>query len=160
MNNDTDIETAYSVQRVRLIRMAEAIVGSHADAEDIVQSVILRIIEQGEPISAPMSYLNTAVRNEAVGHWRKLNARQRIEQSLPLNEEDIPADLDRLSIAVDKAVESQLAPAVRRVVRSVFYSGNSYIKAAGELGISPSTVNKHIVTALRVLRKYFKSHEL
>lgn len=156
MNRNQDILTAYEMNRRSLVRIAMSITGNMDDAEDAVQAVIARTLEHTPNVRDALQFLKVAVRNEAISQWRKMSARQKIEQSLPLDEEDIPYDFDNLATSVEAFVEQNLSASVRKVVRSVFYNGNSYHETSLQLGVSVSTVNKHVVTALQRLRKHFK----
>lgn len=153
------IEKAYIANRDRLLRIAMAITGSHSDAEDIVQAVFADMLERNSFPDSPDRFLTVAVRNRAVNLWRHMNLRDKVCRALPLEESDIPDDIDRMTMEVESIVDRQLSPAVRRVVRSVFYSGRTYSGAATELNISVSTVNKHIVKALRILREQLNTND-
>lgn len=158
----TELETVYLDCRVRLVRIAFCLLGDHDDARDMVQDVFLSIIEKPVAADKAEAYLATAVRNRALDRLRSLSRRQRVERMLPLDDDVLLSmadydddDMSDTVAEVNRIVATGLSPSVRNVVREVFYRRNSYREAAEHLGISVATVNKHVVSALRILRNRF-----
>lgn len=157
----TELETVYLDCHVRLVRIAFCLLGDHDEARDTVQDVFLSIIEKPVAADKAEAYLATAVRNRALDRLRSLSRRQRVERMLPLDDDvllsvaDCEDDMSDTVAEVNRIVATGLSPSVRSVVREVFYRRNSYRDAAAHLGISVATVNKHVVSALRILRNRF-----
>ena len=70
---------------------------------------------------------------------------------VPDNEED--RRIEELLHAIDH----DLTPQAGRILRMRYGEGQSYREIAEALGISVSTVNKHVVQALRELRAKFSA---
>ena len=56
-------------------------------------------------------------------------------------------------------VEERLTPQTGRIIKMHYNEDQSYKDISSELGISLSTVNKHIVQGLRKLRSTFKNRK-
>ncbi len=162
MTETTAIETVYLNCRGRLVRLAATLLGDDDEARDIVQDVFLGLIERPVAADRAEAYITAAVRNRALDRLRSLSRRQRVERMLPLDDDillsvaDCDDDMADTVAEVNRFVADGLTPSVRNVVREVFYRRRSYREAAEHLGISVTTVNKHVVSALRLLRNRFK----
>ena len=162
MTEITAIETVYLNCRGRLVRLAATLLGDDDEARDIVQDVFLGLIERPVAADRAEAYIMAAVRNRALDRLRSLSRRQRVERMLPLDDDillsvaDCDDDMSDTVAEVNRFVADGLTPSVRNVVREVFYRRRSYREAAEHLGISVTTVNKHVVSALRLLRNRFK----
>jgi RNA polymerase sigma-70 factor (ECF subfamily) len=60
---------------------------------------------------------------------------------------------------VNRYVEERLTPQTGRIIKMHYNEDQSYKDISSELGISLSTVNKHIVQGLRKLRSTFKNRK-
>ena len=151
--------------RRRAFAIAYRMLGSVAEAEDIVQETLLRfhrVREAGEPIESPPAYVATVATRLAIDHLR--TARVRREQYVgdwlpePLVEspEGDPAQraemVDSLSIAF-LAVLERLSPEQRAVLllRDVFDYG--YEEIAEILGQTPANVRQLAARSRRRVRE-------
>lgn len=163
MTTSTELETVYMSCHRRLVRIAATLLGDTDDARDTVQDVFLNIIEKPVATDKPEAYLTMAVRNRALDRLRSLSRRQRVERMLPLDDDillsvvDGDDDMADTVAEVNNFVANVLSTSVKNVVEEVFYRRHSYREAADNLGISVSTVNKHVVSALRLLRNRFNA---
>ena len=71
----------------------------------------------------------------------------------------LPESDEKLIEAVNRYVEERLTPQTGRIIKMHYNEDQSYKDISSELGISLSTVNKHIVQGLRKLRSTFKNKE-
>ena len=71
----------------------------------------------------------------------------------------LPESDEKLIEAVNRYVEERLTPQTGRIIKMHYNEDQSYKDISSELGISLSTVNKHIVQGLRKLRSTFKNRE-
>jgi len=69
----------------RLVLMARQWVACHADAEDIVQTALIRSWKQAASARDPVAYLYRAVRNTAMNHHRS-TARRRKHEAAAANQ--------------------------------------------------------------------------
>ncbi len=154
MIDKADIEQIYRRNFERLYAIARSIAGDEV-GRDVVHDVFMKIFNFEKLPANVDAYLIVAVRNRALDAVKQMSTRRRIENSLPLDLTEIPSTVepDRLNYII----KHELSPKVREVVEKVFFEQRSYKEAADELDLSVATINKHIVTALRKLRIYFKT---
>jgi RNA polymerase sigma-70 factor (ECF subfamily) len=143
MTNETVPSQHHEELRPLLLSIAYRMVGSVAEAEDLVQDAYLRFhraVEGGEVVESPKAYLSSIVTRLAIDHLR--SARVRREQYVgpwlpePLVTDDAPdpaeqaETADSLSMAFLVLLET-LSPVERAVflLREVF--GFSYDEIAG-----------------------------
>lgn len=158
----------YFEKRDALQRLLVARLGSAQDAEDVQQDLYLRVcrLKSGE-IHDPASYLFRMALNLARDHSRALRrsmardsvwadahgalARENAASDEPNAETTLAA---KQRLAAIRAALDELSPQCRRVFVTHKFDGLSHQETADRLGISRSTVEKHMHTALRRLAQY------
>ena len=156
---------AYLRKRADLVRFFTLRTGSAAVAEDVVQDLFLKISETEAPadLHSPEAYLYRVGSNlmlDRVKQRRRQTARddrwnrERVGDDPEPVGQDPPADeavasrqrLQRLLAAVDR-----LPPQVATAFRLHKFDGLSHAEVAARMGVSRSSVEKYIMTALRTL---------
>lgn len=132
-------------------------VGNRSDAEDLAQTVFVRLYTSASPFTAegksPLNYLFTIARNLLVDHWKKYSSSP--SQSLDAEMMEAGGDAhshkleDELTIA---AALEKLAGDERVVVQEKFFNGLSTAEIAARLGKSEAAVRQIQCRALRALR--------
>ena len=139
--------------------------GDAAESDDILQEACLRLhrARQEQEIVNPTGYLYRITANLIVDYLRsrrldkELNAELRMQSGrrepdintiTPENSLDKKQDLERVVEAL-----ADMPDQGKRVFLMHRTQGKSYREIADELGIAPHTVEKHMVRALRRLRK-------
>jgi RNA polymerase sigma-70 factor (ECF subfamily) len=158
----------YLEHRPMLVRMFAARLGSPAAAEDLVQEIYVRIATQVEepPVSNLLGYLyrigwnlmldarrgarRTAAREAtwADGHTTRVGAETVAEAAPP----EAAIDARRRLAALMTALE-ELPPQIQRTFRLHKFDGLTHAQCAARLGISRSSVEKHVSAALKHLLK-------
>ena len=160
----------------RYLAKAVARIVKPGDIEDIVQETYLRTFRasQHEPIHHPRSFMLKAARNLALNHVSSADALNYVviqEDSEGIDDE-IKAleELVSTSESPETIVQSQeefsiLCKAIHEfprqcrrafILRKIY--GLSQREVAGELGISESTVEKHIAKGLVACSAYMAEH--
>lgn len=149
----------YREHRLHLVVFARRLVGSPDEAEDVVQSVFVRILSRPCGVRRlATAYLHRAVRNAARNHWKRERRRaagvRAWAQTGSFRRSDPDRDLrwNRAAAALAGALV-QLPPAQRAVLELAYRRGMSVGAIAEELGGSPSSVAKAISRARRQLRE-------
>ena len=150
-------ESIYTENYLRLYYYALHIVNDEEAAKDILNDVFVALwknIEtfQEEHVSA---YLMTSVRNRSVDFLRQHVLRHQYTEEYLHTAELFYADY---SDEKDKLVEemmNQLSPPTDQILRMCYLKRMKYAEVAEALGISPNTVKKHIVKALKTLRELY-----
>lgn len=149
-----------------LVRLFTARLGSVAAAEDLVQEIYVKIATVGDeaPVANLVGYLyrigwnlmldsrrgarRTATRDSA---WTesvttRVGAEMVVEGAAPEEAIDARRRLEALLVALE-----DLPPNIQRTFRLHKFDGLSHAQVAAQLGISRSSVEKHISAALKHL---------
>ena len=152
---DVVFRTYYS----SLVGLAESLLKSREQAEDLSQDVMLELWRRRESLvltDSFRSYLLRAVRNRAFNELRRVKIAKR-KEPMVRGEEATPAlGIGRLE---DEEVESAIATAIDALpapVRETFVlsrqDGLKYAEIASRLGVSVKTVEARMGKALKELR--------
>lgn len=149
-----------AAERLTILRSAERITGNRADAEDVAQSLYLRVhsLEDEAAIRQPRAYLRRLVRNLSLDLLRSRRRRERLAaeiEQLVSSIDDTPTQ-DRVvgSLVVLRRVRAA-AEALPEPTRTIFrlnrFEQVTHREIAVRLGVSTTTVENHIRRALDVL---------
>ncbi|MDW3196393.1 MAG: RNA polymerase sigma-70 factor [Cytophagales bacterium] len=149
-------EQIYRDHFTRLCRLAYRMLGDGDVAEDIVQSVFLRIWEKDSlsHIDQPAGYLKKAVINACLNHLDTYFSKHviRIDQiEEPVAEESKPADLSVFQVQLDMAIR-RLPPKCQVIFTLSRFEGMTSAEIATYLKASTRTVENQIGIALSKLR--------
>lgn len=158
--NSQDLFAVYLEQRDALSRFFRARLGGQADVEDLLQELYLKL--QAAPdveVREPRAYLYRLASNLMMDRWRSgTRAAARDGAWAALHQgaiddapsaEAVVAGRQRLA-AVSAGLEG-LPERTRTVFRLHKFEELSYAEVAARLGISRSSVEKHMMQALKAL---------
>lgn len=141
---------------------------STAEAEELVQSVFLKVWENHKNLkkeSSFKSYLFTIAYNEICNLFRKRSYRQKfINDMLYENAQssyeietgiECQSVLNQVQQLIDKLPERQ-----KIIFRKSRYEGKSTKEIAEEIGLSPGTVDNYISDTLKFIRSKMQSENL
>lgn len=145
----------YVVARRRaLLRTAYLLTGDHADAEDLVQTALIKAVPHWRKIADdPEPYVRKILARESVTRWRRRRWRELSTDELP-PAAPVPS-LDEHVVereALRRALLS-LAPRQRAVVVLRYFDDLTERQTADVLGIAVGTVKSQARDALAVLRR-------
>lgn len=158
---------AFQEHRQLLMNVAYSYVQEVSAAEDIVQDAITKVIEvtKDAEIRHPKSYLITAVRNRALNYLTSSSKKYVIpvDNFVLLNVSSDEPDQqtvleDREKLRLFWLAVDTLPPQCRRVLELRKIEGLSLKEIATKLGISVSTVQKHLTKALMRCDIYLSEH--
>lgn len=142
-----------------LRRFCRSLSGSTADADDLLQMTLERILEKGMPADAdPVKWAYRVCRNAWIDELRSRDVRQRYPQLMAWESEDAPSAeesagheraLEALTVALEK-----LPPEQRLALTLVAVEGKSYAEAAEILEVPVGTIMSRIARARAQLLKY------
>jgi RNA polymerase sigma-70 factor (ECF subfamily) len=155
----TEIEQLYTSNYQRLLTIARLMLKDEKEAEDIVGDLFARLADGSItlPSERPESYLLVATRNNCVDRIRRLTLREKMERQLSLSDPNplyMESGLERITEMIDYA-EKNFPKPTWRVFQLRFDEGLLYREIAERLGISETTVYKHLANALKQLKKTF-----
>ncbi|PNU02206.1 sigma-70 family RNA polymerase sigma factor [Novosphingobium guangzhouense] len=158
--NAAALSSLIIAERNALLRRAERLVGNPADAEEVVQSMWLKVqgLTDDQPILSKRAYLFRLARNLAFDMRRSQQRRGRLADDVQgiLTESDDAPGQDRIldSARVLERVR-QAALALPEPTRTIFrlnrFEGETHKGIARRLSISTTTVENHIRRALEAL---------
>lgn len=128
---------------------------SSADAADLAQDTFIRVLlaRTAGTLNEPRHYLATIARGLVIDLYRRRSLESAYLQALALQPECYAPSaearaviLDTL-IAIDRMLDG-LGPRTRAVFLAVQLDGLTYEKAAERLGVSVTTVRKHLARGL------------
>lgn len=165
LKEPSDLEVCFAANRPALARFLAARRQGFGDAEDILQDLWIKVSAlEIRPLAEPLSYLFRMAENIVIDRSRSAMARQLREAEWAAGqidgsfEEAIDAQpsAERILIArdhlrrVDAALDA-LPPKVAAAFRAVRLDGIPQKQVAASLGLSLSSVEKHLVTAFNAV---------
>lgn len=161
----SEVEKLFNEHFHCAVYMAQTIVSSKEVAEDIVQNVFIKLLDDRcSDVKYPVSFLYICVRNAALDYSRahayslRAMSNFRLSREESSSEEDfnfLPAEESEHLQHVQqlfKAME-QLPPRTREVVQQVYFNDRSYQETADMLGVSLATIKSHMYQSFKMLRE-------
>jgi RNA polymerase sigma-70 factor (sigma-E family) len=144
-----DFEAFVAARRPALLRSAYLLTGSHHDAEDLVQTTLLRVVPKWNRIAThPEPYVRRVLARESVTRWRGRRWRERSVAELPEAAAHERPD-DRAALLQAMAT---LSPRQRAVLVLRYFDDLTESATAEALGISLGAVKSHARGGLARLR--------
>jgi RNA polymerase sigma-70 factor (sigma-E family) len=142
-------EEFVAARRTALLRSAYLLTGSHHDAEDLVQTTLLRVVPKWSRIAAhPEPYVRRVLARESVTRWRSRRWRERSVAQLPETPSvEGPDDREALLRAL-----ATLSPRQRAVLVLRYFDDLTESATGEALGISVGAVKSYAREGLAKLR--------
>jgi RNA polymerase sigma-70 factor (sigma-E family) len=142
-----------------LLRMAYLLTGSAHDAEDLVQSALLKVMRRWRKVDDPFAYLRRTMANQHISIWHRVRSRELIGAEAPEPAGDDTADRVVQREAVLEALRG-LPPRTRVVVVLRYLDDLPEAAVAEMLGWPVGTVKSHASRGLARLRGALGTTEL
>lgn len=143
-----DFEEFVIARRGALLRTAYLLTGDHHDAEDLVQSALVKVVPKWRRIQDhPEPYIRKVLARESVNRWRSRRWREVPTEVLPETMHD--DSNERTALLEDLR---RLSPRQRAVLVLRYFDDLTEADTADALGISVGTVKSHARDALARLR--------
>ena len=144
-----DFEEFVVARRDALLRTAYLLTGDHHDAEDLVQSALIKVVPKWTRIQGhPEPYVRQVLARESVNRWRARRWREVTTDAVP---ESVHKDrTDRIALLEDLR---RLSRRQRAVLVLRYFDDLTEAETATALGISVGTVKSHARDALARLRQ-------
>ncbi|MFC5344422.1 RNA polymerase sigma factor [Brevundimonas staleyi] len=158
--------TTYFEQREAMRRFFQARLGPAADVEDLLQDLYLKVvgIDADAEVREPRAYLYRLASNLMMDRWRsgrRSSARDAAWRNVahvagPTEDLDDAPSAEAVVLGREKlAILLQAVDALPDKTRAIFrlhkFYELSYAEVARNLSVSKSTVEKHMMSALKVL---------
>jgi RNA polymerase sigma-70 factor (sigma-E family) len=158
MTGHADFEAFVAARRDALLRTAYLLTGDHHDAEDLVQSALIKVVPKwGRIKDRPEPYVRRVLARESVSRWRGRRWREVATDVVPEAMHHPSADsADRIALLEDLR---RLSPRQRAVLVLRYFDDLTEADTAAALGISVGTVKSHVRDALARLRNQQSGEE-
>jgi RNA polymerase sigma-70 factor (sigma-E family) len=148
MTEYTDFEEFVVARRDALLRTAYLLTGNHHDAEDLVQSALIKVVPKwGRIQDRPEGYVRQVLARESVNRWRRRRWREVTTDAVP--ETTHYDSTDHIALLEDLR---RLSPRQRAVLVLRYFDDLTEADTAAALGISVGTVKSQVRDALTRLR--------
>jgi RNA polymerase sigma-70 factor (ECF subfamily) len=150
-------------EHARLVyRTAFGVTGSHEDAEDVLQTIFLRLIRQEFPPDLknnPQAYLYRAAVNASLNIARRKRREVLVEDSEPF-EVPVPAETDAEDVELQRLYEgiAQLKPDAAEILILRYMHGKSNAEIAKMLGRSQGAITLILFRARGRLKKLLRTN--
>ena len=161
------LEDLFRLQRRPLLRFVTARVGNETEAEEIVQEAFIRFQSRYDPAAmvSPAALLARIAANLVIDRAREKNARAQREDAwgkahtagagdglAPFATLDPARELDaKQQVAAAMAVLDALPDKTRTIFLLHRFEGLSHAEVSERTGIPKSTIEKHMIRAIRAL---------
>ena len=149
-----EIGDLYRAHVAEVYRYAFAVLGNHADAEDVTQTTFLnayRALEQGVKPRKPSNWLLTIASNAIKQRFRQEQSRPRQVELDDRHPHAEPHDEDAPSIGELLTALSKIPPQQRQAIVLREFEGRSYVEIAEILGVTTSALETLLFRARRSL---------
>ena len=139
------LEVLYRAEYTPMVRLAYTLVGSNAEAEEIVQDSFVEISRRLADLRQPGGYLRTVV----VSRCRSALRRRRVvSHYAPTRPIDLPPEAESLWDVLEHLPEQQRIAVVLR-----YYCGCNASEIGSIVDLPAATVRSHLRRALGAMRK-------
>ena len=151
MSTREDFQEYVAARMPALLRTAYLLTGNPHDAEDLVQTALVKAVPAWKRISGnPDAYLRRVMVNENISRWRRRRGREVLVNATPDAGHDDPDAASAL--ALQQALAS-LAPRQRAVIVLRYFEDLTERETAEVLGVALGTVKSQARDALARLRQ-------
>jgi RNA polymerase sigma-70 factor (sigma-E family) len=132
-----------------LLRTAYLLTGNRQDAEDLVQTALVKVVPKWGRLREHEPYVRRVMVNESISRWRR--GRWRETPTAEVRDRAIP-DPDLAGRLALRQALAQLAPRQRAVIVLRYFDDLTEAQTADALGIAVGTVKSQARDALTRLR--------
>ena len=161
MTDQKKLEKLFKQHYRQMYRLATILLHDDAESKDVVHDIFAHLLRNSQDLreDTAESYLLTSVRNRCLNVIRSRQIQERVEHLyLPdLDTTITPAErLEEELEALYKGIDQLEPPVCRDIIMQHFRDGITFKEIASRLGVSETTVYKHLRRALNQLRTQLK----
>ena len=147
-----------------MYRLASILLHDDDESKDIVHDVFARLLVEKVELhdDTAQSYLLLSVRNRCLNALRNRNIHEQVHRYLlPVDEveQTSPEDFERLVDMLKVGINELFPPIYQEIIRLHFTEGLTFREIAKRMGVSETTIYKHLRNALDQLRQTLKKAE-
>ena len=161
---ERQVERLFKLHYRAMYRLASILLHDDDESKDIVHDVFARLLVEkvGLHDDTAQSYLLLSVRNRCLNALRNRNIHEQVHRYLlPVDEVEqaSPEELERKIDMLKAGIKELFPPICHEVIRLHFTDGLSFREIAKRMGVSETTIYKHLRNALDQLRQTLKKAE-
>ena len=161
MTDQKKLEKLFKQHYRQMYRLATILLHDDAESKDVGHDIFAHLLRNSQDLreDTAESYLLTSVRNRCLNVIRSRQIQERVEHLylLDLDTNITPAErLEEELEALYKGIDLLEPPVCRDIIMQHFRDGITFKEIASHLGVSETTVYKHLRRALNQLRTQLK----
>ncbi len=161
MTDKKKLEKLFKQHYRQMYRLATILLHDDAESKDVVHDIFAHLLRNSHDLreDTAETYLLTSVRNRCLNVIRSRQIQERVEHLylLDLDTTITPTEgLEKELKALYKGIDLLEPPVCRDIIMQHFHDGITFKEIASRLGVSETTVYKHLRRALSQLRTHLK----
>ena len=162
MADQRKLEKLFKQHYRQMYRLATILLHDDAESKDVVHDIFARLLDDHRDLreDTAQSYLLTSVRNRCMNVIRSRQIQERVEHLYLLDLDTTITPTERLEEelrALHIGIDLLEPPVCRDIIMQHFRDGMTFKEIACRLGVSETTVYKHLHRALSQLRTHLKN---
>ena len=162
MTDQSKLQKLFKQHYRQMYRQATILLHDDAESKDVVHDIFAHLLDDHTDLreETAETYLLTSVRNRCLNVIRSRQIQERVERLYLLDLDTTIMPTERLEEELKALYQgiSQLEPPVcRDIIIQHFRDGMTFKEIASHLGVSETTVYKHLRRALSQLRTHLKN---
>ena len=161
MTDQSKLEKLFRQHYRQMYRLATMLLHDDAESKDVVHDIFAHLLRNSQDLreDTAESYLLTSVRNRCLNVIRSRQIQERVEHLYLLDLDTNITPTERLAEELEalyKGIDQLEPPVCRDIIMQHFRDGITFKEIANRLGVSETTVYKHLRRALNQLRTQLK----
>ena len=161
MTDQKKLEKLFKQHYRQMYRLATMLLHDDAESKDVVHDIFAHLLRNSQDLreDTAESYLLTSVRNRCLNVIRSRQIQERVEHLYLLDLDTNITPTERLAEELEalyKGIDQLEPPVCRDIIMQHFRDGITFKEIANCLGVSETTVYKHLRRALNQLRTQLK----
>ena len=161
MTDQKKLEKLFRQHYRQMYRLATMLLHDDAESKDVVHDIFAHLLRNSQDLreDTAESYLLTSVRNRCLNVIRSRQIQERVEHLYLLDLDTNITPTERLAEELEalyKGIDQLEPPVCRDIIMQHFRNGITFKEIANCLGVSETTVYKHLRRALNQLRTQLK----
>ena len=162
MTDQSKLEKLFRQHYRQMYRLATMLLHDDAESKDVVHDIFAHLLRESQDLREETAehYLLTSVRNRCLNVIRSRQIQERVEHLYLLDLDTTITPTERLEEelkALYKGIDQLEPPVWRDIIIQHFRDGVTFKEIAHRLGVSETTVYKHLRRALHQLRTHLNN---
>ena len=162
MTDQKKLEKLFKQHYRQMYRLATMLLHDDAESKDVVHDIFAHLLRNSQDLreDTAESYLLTSVRNRCLNVIRSRQIQERVEHLYLLDLDTTVTPTERLEEELKtlyKGINQLTPPVCRDIIMQHFRDGVTFKEIANRLGVSETTVYKHLRRALNQLRTHLNN---